>query len=63
MKRKFIAGIGVGLALGTAATATAAQMVGDSGYLFGYTVTIGGEAICYDPWIWTGGINEIECDA
>jgi hypothetical protein len=59
--RKFLAGLAVGLALGTASSAVAARLVGDSGYLFGFTVTYDGETVCDDPWIWAGGINEIEC--
>lgn len=61
--RKFLTGVAVGLAMGTATTAFAAKMVGDSGYLFGYEVKVDGETVCSDPWIWTGGINEIECNA
>jgi len=59
--RKFFAGLAVGLALGTASTAMAAMVAGDSGFLFGFTVTYNGEEICSDPWVWTGGIKEIEC--
>jgi len=59
--RKFLAGVALGLALGTATTALAAKMVGDSGYLFGFDVKVNGKKVCSDPWIWTNGLNEIEC--
>lgn len=58
---KFVAGLALGLAIGTATSAVAAKMVGDSGYLFGYDVKVEGETICSDPWVWRSGINEIEC--
>lgn len=58
--RKFIVGLTLGIAIGSATTALAAQMVGEDGYLFGYSVLINGDTICYDPWIWTS-TQEIEC--
>lgn len=59
--RKFLAGVGVGLALGAASAAGAAQLVGNSGYLTGWSVVLDGEEICYMPFIWTA-TKEIECD-
>ncbi len=60
--RKFVAGVALGLALGTASTALAANLVGGHEYLIGFDVTLNGKIICSDPWIWTSGLNEIECD-
>lgn len=58
---KFIAGMLFGLGIGIAVTATAAQLVGDTGYLSGWDVSINGETVCSDPYIWTN-TREIECD-
>ena len=59
--RKFLLGLGCGLAIGAAGTSTAAQLVGDTGYLTGWTVTKDSEEICYMPFVWTA-TKEIECD-
>lgn len=59
--RKFLTGLIAGLALGTVMPAAAAQMVGSTGYLTGWTVTKDGDEICYMPYIWTY-TREIECD-
>lgn len=59
--RNYIIGFCAGLALGTVVPATAATLVGGSGYLSGWTVTKDGDEICYMPYVWQG-IREIECD-
>lgn len=57
---KFITGLVLGLLLGAAGAAVAATCVGQ-GYAMGWTVTVDGNDICDDPFIWTG-TKEIECD-
>lgn len=61
MMPKFLLGLAVGLVIGAAGTAAAAQLVGDNGYLIGWNVELNGETVCSDPYIWTS-IREIECD-
>lgn len=58
--RKFFTGFAAGLLFGAASAAAAAQMVGSSGYLRGWTVTKDGDEICYMPYVWAS-IREIEC--
>lgn len=58
--RKFLAGIATGIMLTAATTATAAQIVGKSNFLLGYTVTVDGEEVCTSPWVWTF-TKQIEC--
>jgi hypothetical protein len=53
--RKFILGVVVGLSLGMAVSVFA------DGFLIGWTVTLGGNTICEDPYMWNS-IREIECD-
>ena len=60
MKRLAI-GFIIGLAAGAAAPVAAATLVGNTGYLFGWSVTKDGEDICYMPFVWTA-TREIECD-
>lgn len=59
--KKFTVGFITGLMLGSVVPAAAATLVGNSGYLSGWTVTKDGEEICYMPYIWSS-IREIECD-
>lgn len=59
--RKFGAGLLIGLSIGFAATASAAQIVGSTSYLFGWEVEKDGETICTDPFIWKETM-QIECD-
>lgn len=58
---KFWVGLTCGLTLGAAGSSTAAQLVGSSGYLTGWTVTLDGDEICDMPYVWTA-TKEIECD-
>jgi hypothetical protein len=58
---KYLIGFAAGIALGAALPASAALLVGGTGYLSGWTVTKDGDEICYMPYIWTA-TREIECD-
>lgn len=58
---RFITGMLLGLGIGIAVTATAAQLVGQTGYLNGWDILINGETVCSDPYIWTN-TREIECN-
>ena len=40
---------------------SAARLVGSSGYLSGWSVTVEGEEVCSDPYVWTS-VKEIDCD-
>jgi len=59
--RKFTGGLALGLALGMAGTAMAAQLTGSNGYITGWYVSIDGDTVCTDPYVWVS-IREIECD-
>jgi len=59
--KRFFAGAIFGLCLGITITAAATQLVGDSGYLMGWDVSINGETVCSDPYVWTA-TRELECD-
>jgi hypothetical protein len=52
--RKFILGVVVGLSLGMAVSVFA------DGFLIGWAVTLNGNIICEDPYMWNS-IKEIEC--
>ena len=58
---QFLAGVVVGLVLGSAIAVLAAQVVGSNGYLNGWDVTRDGETICSDPYVYVSS-REIECD-
>lgn len=59
--RQFFVGLIMGLGIGVAATASAASMVGDNGWLMGWDVSVNGETVCSEPYIWVT-TREIECD-
>lgn len=59
--KKFALGFALGVAIAAAGPVMAAQLVGYSGYLSGWTVTKDGDEICYMPYIWASS-REIECD-
>ncbi len=59
--RKYLIGFIAGLSIGAAVPVAAATIVGNTGYLYGWSVTKNGYEICYMPYIWTS-IREIECD-
>ena len=59
--RKFIFGFAAGVIVAASAPLMAAHLVGDMGYLSGWTVTKDSEEICYMPYVWTT-TKEIECD-
>jgi hypothetical protein len=58
---QFLAGVIVGLVLGSAIGVLAAQMVGGNGYLNGWEVTREGETICSDPYVYVSS-REIDCE-
>lgn len=58
---KYLIGFLAGALFSLSATSFAARLVGDVGYLFGWSVTVDGEEVCDDPYIWTA-TKEIECD-
>ena len=61
--RKFLAGLAAGLVIGSAGVAAAAaDLVGRSGYLKGYSVFIKGEKACEDPYVWMGNTKQIDCE-
>jgi hypothetical protein len=58
--RRFVMGFVVGLMLGGAGVAVAAQIIGSNGYLVGWDVRVKGQRICSDPFVWVA-TKEIEC--
>lgn len=60
--RKFISGLAAGVILGITLSASAAMVVGNTGYLMGWDVVLSnGNTVCTDPYVWPG-TREIECD-
>lgn len=58
---RYIVGFLVGILVGTVTSVFAARIVGDNGHATGWTVTVGGEEVCDDPYVWVS-TREIECD-
>jgi hypothetical protein len=59
--REYVIGFAAGIALGASVPASAAMLLGRTGYLSGWTVTKDGDEVCYMPYVWTA-TKEIECD-
>ena len=59
--KKYTIGFFFGLLIGIATSAMAARIVGGNGWLNGWDVTVDGETVCTDPYVWSS-IREIECD-
>jgi hypothetical protein len=59
--RKIAIGFIAGMIAGAAVPVGAAALVGSTGYLFGWTVTMDGDEVCDTPFVWTA-LREIECD-
>lgn len=59
--RWFTCGYLAGVITALAMSAMAARLVGGNGYLQGWEVTVGGEAVCFDLYV-HAGTREIECD-
>jgi hypothetical protein len=58
---RFLAGVLVGVVLALALSAYAARIVGESGTLKGWSVTVQGEEACSDPEVDVEE-KEISCD-
>ena len=50
-----------GVASAFACSALAARVVGEPGYLLGWEVSVDGETVCSDPYVWPI-TQEIECE-
>lgn len=58
--KQFIFGVVLGLTLGLLATSGAARVIGLDGYLRGWDVTIQGDTLCTNPYVWNV-TRHIEC--
>ena len=61
LNKSFVVGFILGFILATTLSVYAAKIVGSNGYLMGWDVTVEGETVCSDPYVWIG-TREIECD-
>lgn len=59
--RKYFLGFLFGFTVGATTSLYAAKIVGGNGWLIGWDITIDGDTVCSDPYIWVS-IREIECD-
>ena len=59
--KKYLIGFICGMVFGVTGSVFAAKIVGGNGYLMGWDVSVGGEQVCRDPFIWPT-LREIECD-
>jgi len=59
--KRFIAGVVVGVLIGSGAEALAAAIVGEDGPISGWTVLVEGEEACSDPVVRVR-TREIECE-
>lgn len=58
--KKFVSGLLIGVGVGVAIPVSAATLVGSTGYLFGWSVTVKGREICDSPYVWVS-LREIDC--
>lgn len=49
--RRFSLGLAIGLALGSASSAIAIEVVGSAGVLGGWNVRKAGQSVCWDPFV------------
>lgn len=59
--KRFFSGFVFGVMLGATVSAFAAHLVGGNGYLIGWDVTVDGEEVCSDPYVWMS-TRQIDCD-
>lgn len=59
--KRFVAGMVLGLLLGTAGASLAVTVTGPNGFLNGWTVTRGREVLCQTPFVHANQ-QRIDCD-
>ncbi len=59
--RRFLAGVVLGLVVGSAAASFAATVTGPNGFLNGWTVTRGTQVLCQSPFVHANK-QQIDCD-